>query len=259
MTPEKMTPYLKNKDESHFFSEAIPSETGECTLFICGHSEITSTTTLYTYGVYPSITGELTLYEYGHGKEDSNLNLFCQAAPINSVAGSTTLFINGKATSIDDKFASIDLYINAEIYNKKLNLYISGVDTGSVTKSMNLFISGTVYNIASTITLFCANNEEPAWLSAPAIFLQKFLPALKNHNDVHEIVYGQISNTLNLFLRRNPAEMITLFLKAQPESVNNEIPLFIKGAYPVNNSMNLVMPYTKQGMANSINLYTHGY
>jgi hypothetical protein len=64
---------------------------------------------------------------------------------------------------------------------------------------------------------------------------------------------------MNLFIERNEAAEISLFLQGEGEYINNNTPLYVFGAYLANSGVDLVISDIVGVGTGALRLYTHGF
>lgn len=217
------------------------------TLFIRGSAPINNNTTLFIDGSQP-ISFNTTLFTKGVFKYLRGMNLFVKANIVPNINNIVNMTINGNKLGFNGQYSYSNLFINGEATHKQLNLFINGISTGKSKNNLNIFIAGNNVLAGKEMDLFIKNNISNI------------------NNNITLFISGDgisdgaipYNKSMNLFIRRNPTNFITLFISvASP--INSQTNLFIAGANTIVNSTPLTMPYTKAAQDFSLVLYTHGF
>jgi hypothetical protein len=153
-----------------------------------------------------------------------------------------TLFLYGK----DVSSGGITLYTQGPLpATGEIPLFTHGID--SYTRPMNLVIVGEAPRLDSSITLFIANSG-----------VAGYVPLFIQGSGIGE---GSVpyERGMNLFLKRDPAEAMTLFLQGPGQPETSSIPLFISAAYASSGNITLAMPNVLGYLAPHITLFTRGW
>lgn len=122
-------------------------------LFIKGAYLSDSGTTLYILNKEEA-SGSIPLYIVG-GLESGTMPLFIQGESFNS-SGSSSLFIN--STSQSGGYSFLSLFTDGSPYvTGTMNLFIKGIQTGSASGSMNLFV-GMDSTVNNSLEFFVMNS-----------------------------------------------------------------------------------------------------
>lgn len=174
-----------------------------------------------------------------------HMNLFLDAHPT-EIDSSLDLSIYGSDTPLI--LLGIDLYISGETathYNS-LNLVIYNQDMGELNQSMNLYIKGEEKSSSSSLDLYIQNNG--IYNSIPL-----FIKGLGTQSGFHPE-----NSSMNLYIQRNEAAAIDLFLAAN-EGVNNSMDLYVLGGVSSTGSLDLSIPHVFDVKTANIPLYIHGF
>lgn len=161
-----------------------------------------------------SDNSSITLFIGGHASNDSSINLF----------------IHGRDTATSD----MDLYLEGPLYDTTI-------------RSLNLYIGGTNYFEAGSMTLVLFNemiaNSATLFIKGSGV-----TPGGLPYN-----------SNLNLFINRMPSDALNLYLRGPGDTITDDMTLVITGAYPVTNSLNLVIPNSTGFPTEELDLYIHGF
>jgi hypothetical protein len=224
------------------------SNANNITLFALGRDNISSSATLVVTGKL-SDNSAIPLYISGPvlNANATSMNLYTAGPMPFSINSALTLAVYGGSSNIT-MFKGMPLFLEAKfgnLLNASMNLYAIGSPEVILNTSMNLYIAGESYGIANSVPLYLYNQ-----LTGADNTLALFIIA-SGGNDV--------TSAMNLFLRRDPNEAITLFLKGPAEPVLNSVPLYTYGASLILGNTTLVIPSTIGIENEGVELYTHGF
>lgn len=242
----------------------------DTTLVTSGHIQVTTGSTLAVTGGPNFIEGKLFIEG---GPTTTGLNLFIEGHKSTIVAGSPLSILG--ATSQYGVAGSANFVIEGEAADVVggMNLYIHGPDTISVVKNMNLYIKGEYAQTVAGIPFLVKGeivacpqlweewdelweDAEPFWDCAPNTWPQSagaMTLFLKGQS------IGEYERGMNLYVRTPEGAGTTLFVQGPAGTQTSGQTLFVSGAYPVTQGMNLVIPNTTAAFLHGAMLYTHGF
>lgn len=186
--------------------------------------------------VYGRVPGFLRVVDPGF--RDSGVPLFILGASgTTSIIGGFDCFLQGFETAC--------------LASGNLNLFLNASPSGSLSRSMNLFIGGQTHSISSSLEMVLWNGQ--SGLNTGNNYLPLFIQG-------DGVTAGAIpaSGTLNLFLKRDPTEMMPLFLQGPGVPVASGFDLYMQGSYVLGSGFDMFMP--AHGLASgTIPLFLHGF
>lgn len=214
-------------------------------LYTLGHIAMNSGVPLYLHGQTTGLSG--------------NMNLFVKAPITPSFSGNLTLYVEAPLVSGAAGWGvsqgSTNLYMHARNFNSYLNLVVAGQDTQTPNSYMNLYLMGQSINTLSNSTnLFLSNSGV---FSTVPLYVQGLSDTVYNNPWASGDGWYYHAAGMNLFLRRNPAESVNLFV--QNTITTGTLPLFVGGAPSISSGVNLYLQTGYDIKNSNIELYTIGF
>jgi hypothetical protein len=177
-----------------------------------------------------------------------NFPLFLQGVEPYTSNNNTNLFTYGCSTGRSGIGLGFDLFIQGtSVVNSNLNLFLQNYGPEALSGSMNLFIDGAAYTINNYIPLRVENSG-----------VEKSLTLFIKGSGI-KAGATPFNSSMNLFIERNEAAEISLFLQGEGEYINNNTPLYVFGAYLANSGVDLVISDIVGVGTGALRLYTHGF
>lgn len=218
-------------------------------LFLQAHDKIEDNITSFVQG-HESVNDDIPLYTASFADTNKSLNLTIKVDDADKVNANHDLFIHGA---------------NESGLIKSMSLFIYSDSSGNIaTKSMNLFVSSPLISDVNKNIPLSIEGSLPKSIGYSPLYISNTTSGINNSTTLFikgdGVTDGAIpfNNSMNLFLRRNPSEATTLFLRGPGESGTKSTNLFVHGAVGVNNDATLFIDAVGAGSEN-INLYTHGF
>lgn len=205
--------------------------------------------------------GTTTLYIAASVPQSAKMNLFLSNpsksfnSTISGVPSSyKTLFTLGASAS--GLQTSRPLAIFGTGNTAKLNLFMKGVNVGTVPNNMNLYVQGQNYSVSKSTPLFIQNTTNGLTNSIPLnINAYSWWPG---GGTTPPVAGMPNSGTMNLFIKRWPSSAIPLYIAA-PSPVNTSIPMYIKAINSLNLSLTLAMIAPKGSGLMNTSLFVSGW
>lgn len=233
-----------------YLENPIPTQAGNIPLYIYGQDSNNNNIPLYTVGVGSS-NNNAPLFINGVLTKNAPMNLFTRGATLGG--GYSLLDLTLTGSSGNGQYSSTDLYIYSGPDGNKLtaplNLVLAGPSQSDNTATMPLVVTGVMPSIAGMVPLSINANQKVVGAIA-SMFVEG------TGGTQGALPYNSY---MNLFLQRNPAEMIPLFIKGAEDPTKATLPLYLEGANLTSKSVNLSIPATIDTKLGTLKLFTHGF
>lgn len=237
-------------------------------LYEAGKIPTNNLTTLYEVGSIPQ-NSNITLYEVGIGVSNNNLTLYMHnQVSVSGIVG-MNMFVKGldPADSIPPSSGSVNnfsyLYINGGSTTfggttsstpsplTNIPIFLQGAAKDNKISNMNLFIKNIPFSKTNNMSLYLYNNTERTG-NGNNLYI-------KGLGGEDSDGYTPGAGAMNLFIARNTAAALQLFMAGQKFTMNNSLNMYINSNPTKNNNVNLALPYARTGFNNGVNLYSHGF
>ena len=203
--------------------------------------------------------GDFNIYTQGPMPVSGWMNLFVKTNELYSISTtgkrqySPNLFIKGSPLGTGVQENSLNLFLHARNLPASMNLFIKVPDSAITETYMNLYVNGEAYSIRNTIPLYIGASGEikslPLYVKGRG-FSESSDPFYPSDG------FYPYSGSMNLFILRDPAEMLNLYLKS--DFATGDVPMYIYGAFTHSSGINLVIPSTIDSGNRSQLLFTRG-
>lgn len=174
--------------------------------------------------------------------------LFLKVTEPYTDSNSLQLVTHGSSADTSGVFKGLDLFIQGtSVVTANLNLFLSNYGPEDLSGSLNLFIPGQNYSINNSVPLFISNSGT-----------DKALTLFIKGSGITDGAYP-FSSSMNLFIERNEANAISLFLQGEGEYISSGITLYSFGAYLASSGIDLVISDVVGISSGTLKLYTHGF
>lgn len=166
---------------------------------------------------------------------------------------SPTLYLRGSPLGTGIQENSLNLFLESSRHQASLNLFTKVDDSRVIDTYMNLYMNGAAYTDSKSLMLYVGASGETKALN----LYTKGRGFYEANDPLHPSDgFYPLSGGMNLFILRDPAEMLNLFLMCQMSS--GDLPLYVNGAFTNSSGINLVIPFTlDSGRARQL-LFTRG-
>jgi hypothetical protein len=202
---------------------------------------------------------QFDLFVGGPASLSGVMNLFLRTADLSYISTSgkrqynPSLYVKGAPLGTGIQEGSLNLFLESSRVQAPLNLFV-GVDNSVTTDTyMNLFVNGRAYDIGNSLHLYVGASGEINTLNLYTKgrgFVEVDNPFYPSDS------FYPYSGGMNLFIMRDPAEMLNLFVQCQISS--GGFPLYTNGAFLIDSGINLVMPSTIDSGNKRQLLFTRG-
>lgn len=254
--PFYMSGHLGCSGDIPFSMYGIPAGTSgtqaALPLYIQGHTALTSGIDMYMYGVQP-VTSSVPMFLKVSDVASGTLNMFLMGQTATS--GTETIPFYTYATSVGTSGTqgSVPMFLGSENFPGTINLMLRGPDSAETTKTINLYIGGTIKTADAQVPFYLENfgteSSIPFYMAGKGI----------DEFDVN-LPGGGLpgSGGINMFLLC-PGESNTIPFYLHNQTVSSGIDMYIDGVFTNSGSIPFVMPVTQDSLSDTLKLFTHGF
>lgn len=136
----------------------------------------------------------------------------------------------------------------AEI-NNSFTLFLQGAPSDDDSKSLNLWVQGVAHEAEASLDLYLCNLQ-----SGVEDYIPLYISGEGNTPNAYPF-----SKSLNLVLKRKPAEMLPLYLHGPGEETDESIDLFVHGSNSESGWLPFSIPEVVGVEQGSVRLFTRGF
>jgi hypothetical protein len=221
-------------------------------LFMPSYGQDSGITNLFVQG-YSTSSGNFPCYINGVFTSNASLPLVLKCDDVPFQSGDCSLFVYGATSSGLYSFFPLFTYSDAsgQTRTQELPLFIEGLSEWRPTSTnMNLVVTGESHN--SNLSLdFVIWNEQSGVAGSTPLFIQG--------SGIGDGAFPA-QQSMNMFLARNPADAINLFISGPGQPIYDNFPLSICGSYASSGvGPNLSIPNVVGNNLSTSTLFIRGF